>query len=574
MWSFCCCNHPPPPTEFKSAIAKVWKSGFPMFQPTRGARVATISAVSLTGLITVDGVRLVDGDLVLVKAQASASANGLYTASAGAWQRQALDYQGMYFHVWQGSQAGWYCGSDAGGNVGFTPIGLFNYRDLFAREILTTAAFVLPDITFTARAASTDHKPIGPVVTGADLLVDGVAAAQGPQYLFLNQNDPAENGLYVLKGPLIGSPPFHWERSDPTLANLNNLTVLVDEGATLSGTVWQFTNGPLSLKRYRKTWRTPIDFLPTYGYLKGDDYQFVSIDSIGLISPVGPITFDRDGQLPPANGNAPTSDGTARYTVRTDAGTTHQTVMLPGEFISGLNFTHYLAKTETSLLSYFRDPAKDLTTWSFVDVYQAIPVAIESFAGSHFRRFRRWRETTVITTPTGSATARREWLLDWQGSPRGQQRVEMVDWQPSGIDTTTLPGFNMREGVLDFPNYASGGQDFNLVNESAEGTHWERTFKFGRNANVYRVTQSVDISEEIFDGAVTDKWNAAMAAHNLDAQPWGYTGFNLFWSDGTLRQGGDGTNVSLKNGDFKILPLANYLLIDTYTLGAIILAKP
>jgi hypothetical protein len=51
------------------------------------ARAATTAAIALSGLQTIDGVDLADGDRVLVRAQAAGETNGIYTAAAGAWTR-------------------------------------------------------------------------------------------------------------------------------------------------------------------------------------------------------------------------------------------------------------------------------------------------------------------------------------------------------------------------------------------------------------------------------------------------------------------------------------------------------
>lgn len=56
-------------------------------------RVATTTAVTLSGLQTVDTVALVDGDRVLVKNQADTTQNGIYLAHSDAWER-AFDFDG------------------------------------------------------------------------------------------------------------------------------------------------------------------------------------------------------------------------------------------------------------------------------------------------------------------------------------------------------------------------------------------------------------------------------------------------------------------------------------------------
>lgn len=56
-------------------------------------RAATTAAITLSGLQTVDGVSLAVGDRVLVKDQADQTTNGVYVASASAWQRDT-DFDG------------------------------------------------------------------------------------------------------------------------------------------------------------------------------------------------------------------------------------------------------------------------------------------------------------------------------------------------------------------------------------------------------------------------------------------------------------------------------------------------
>lgn len=56
-------------------------------------RAATTANTALAGLLTIDGVTLVDGDRVLVKNQATAAENGIYIASAATWNR-APDFDG------------------------------------------------------------------------------------------------------------------------------------------------------------------------------------------------------------------------------------------------------------------------------------------------------------------------------------------------------------------------------------------------------------------------------------------------------------------------------------------------
>jgi len=56
-------------------------------------RVATTANITLSGLQTVDGVALAEGDRVLVKDQTTATENGIYNASTGVWER-SKDFDG------------------------------------------------------------------------------------------------------------------------------------------------------------------------------------------------------------------------------------------------------------------------------------------------------------------------------------------------------------------------------------------------------------------------------------------------------------------------------------------------
>jgi hypothetical protein len=75
-------------------------------------RVATTASIALSGEQTIDGVAVIAGDRVLVKDQSTPSANGVYAAASGAWNR-AADFDqdaevvsGSYVYVESGSQAG------------------------------------------------------------------------------------------------------------------------------------------------------------------------------------------------------------------------------------------------------------------------------------------------------------------------------------------------------------------------------------------------------------------------------------------------------------------------------------
>ncbi|TIT30314.1 MAG: hypothetical protein E5W78_14415, partial [Mesorhizobium sp.] len=56
-------------------------------------KVATVGNITLSGQQTIDGVAIVAGDRVLVRAQTSSVNNGIYVADTGIWRR-AKDFAG------------------------------------------------------------------------------------------------------------------------------------------------------------------------------------------------------------------------------------------------------------------------------------------------------------------------------------------------------------------------------------------------------------------------------------------------------------------------------------------------
>ena len=101
---------------------------------TPAIAATTVNLASLSGLLTIDTITLAAGDIVLVKDQSTASQNGIYLASSGAWSRSPggdvwSEYVGAIIFVVEGSQAGsaWYCTAQPGGTLGTTAINWSNF---------------------------------------------------------------------------------------------------------------------------------------------------------------------------------------------------------------------------------------------------------------------------------------------------------------------------------------------------------------------------------------------------------------------------------------------------------------
>lgn len=75
------------------------------------AKCATTGNITLSGTQTIDGIAVVAGDRVLVRAQTSAPLNGLYIVDSGSWSRaadmnEASEFSGAAVFVQQGSTLG------------------------------------------------------------------------------------------------------------------------------------------------------------------------------------------------------------------------------------------------------------------------------------------------------------------------------------------------------------------------------------------------------------------------------------------------------------------------------------
>jgi hypothetical protein len=94
------------------------------------AKAATTGNITLSATQTVDGIALSVGDVVLVKNQTTASANGLYVVASGAWTRHTsmdtwAEVPGMIVSVQEGTVNGdtiWLSTADPGGTLGTTSI--------------------------------------------------------------------------------------------------------------------------------------------------------------------------------------------------------------------------------------------------------------------------------------------------------------------------------------------------------------------------------------------------------------------------------------------------------------------
>lgn len=93
-------------------------------------KVTTTGDITLSGLLTIDGVTLTAGDRVLVKNQNNTYENGIYVVSASAWSRAEdantwVELISAFTFIEEGStqaDTGWVCTINAGGTLGTDPV--------------------------------------------------------------------------------------------------------------------------------------------------------------------------------------------------------------------------------------------------------------------------------------------------------------------------------------------------------------------------------------------------------------------------------------------------------------------
>ena len=155
------------PTSAQDVVTKAYADalaqGYKWKDPVRAA---TTGNITLSGAQTIDGVSVIAGDRVLVKAQSTGSANGIYLAASGSWTRAtdfdaASELVGASCFVSEGTTLGnsvWVMTTDAPITLGTTPLvfvqtnGGTSYTA--GNGVTITGGVVAVDPAVTARKAS------------------------------------------------------------------------------------------------------------------------------------------------------------------------------------------------------------------------------------------------------------------------------------------------------------------------------------------------------------------------------------------------------------------------------------
>jgi hypothetical protein len=226
--------------------------------------VATTGAITLSGLQTIDGYTTLAGDRVLVTAQGSAIANGIYVAAVGSWARASDAASGAtlaasvavaitngtaYGASWWKAAAAALVGSDSvtwlrinvpgvgtiprGGTGATTPSAWPTPRRLMARVVaVANVAVAAPGAT-----------------------IDGITLVAGDRVLLTAQGTGAENGVWTWNGSTVAmTRPVDYPAAGALQAFLD-LELAVREGTAYAGSVWRCTTtGAITIDATASAW--------------------------------------------------------------------------------------------------------------------------------------------------------------------------------------------------------------------------------------------------------------------------------------------------------------------------------
>ncbi|MDX5368170.1 MAG: hypothetical protein LPL29_02235 [Alphaproteobacteria bacterium] len=206
---------------------------------TSSCRVKTTANVTLSGLQTIDGIALSNGERVLVTEQSTPSQNGVYIAGTGAWTRasdaDAWDEMiAMFVFIEEGNtyaDTSWLCTVDQGGTLDTTAITFVQFGS--AAAYLAGNGMTLDGNTFnvgagTGIAVDTSSVSLaGQALALHQLGVNGFFVRTGAGTVAARSIETSGEGISVGNGDGVsGNPTISL---DATLAALSQLTTAADQ---------------------------------------------------------------------------------------------------------------------------------------------------------------------------------------------------------------------------------------------------------------------------------------------------------------------------------------------------------
>lgn len=231
--------------------------------------VATTNQGSLSGLLTIDGVTLVSGDVVLLTAQSTGSQNGPWVAASGAWARPSwwasasTVKEGYYFFIAEGTtykETKWWLTTTGTITVDTTSVAFVQdtsggtYTAGTGLTLTGSAFSVNYGTTSTTAAVGNDSRITGALQTSA--LGTGVQTALG--------DNVGSAGAFVVNGGALGTP------SSGTLSSCSGLPAATGLTGTLAAGNFPALTGDVTTSA--GSLATTINHTSGSGFLKYTDF--------------------------------------------------------------------------------------------------------------------------------------------------------------------------------------------------------------------------------------------------------------------------------------------------------------
>lgn len=245
---------------------KIWK---------QKARIVTTVNTTLSGFQTINGVTLVDNDLVLVTGQTDATQNGMWIVHTGSWVRSADTNTGSNI---------------TGSVISVGPEDSANPNSLWLN---TNTAITLntTNITFTLYTPITGTAPatiwkqklarvisVNNITLSAAQTINGVSLSAGDTVLVVGQITASNNGLYTVQTST-------WTRATDaaTAGSLVGATVRIsNEDGLYPNTDWINNNSTITLGTTGISFVQTSEILIKYPFAQPMPYVFRAIKDIRL----------------------------------------------------------------------------------------------------------------------------------------------------------------------------------------------------------------------------------------------------------------------------------------------------